>query len=229
MIDFHCHLDLYPAPESVVRECVSRGLYVLAVTTTPSAWKGTRALVGDAHRIRVALGLHPQLAGERKGELALFNALLPATRYVGEVGLDGSPELRAQWSDQTYVFEHVLSACQSAGGRIITIHSRRAVAEVLDRVETYPGAGVSILHWYSGGQRDLARAADLGCWFSVGPAMIRGQKGRELIARMPKDRVLTETDGPFATLDGKRAVPWDVAEVLSPLAELWGVETNSGK
>jgi TatD DNase family protein len=226
MIDFHCHLDLYPVPADVVHECVARGLYVLAVTTTPSAWKGTSALVGDAHRIRVALGLHPQLASERKGELALFNTLLSEARYVGEVGLDGSPEFRSQWKDQTYVFEHVLSACQSAGGRIITIHSRRAAAEVLDRVEAYRGAGVPILHWYSGGQRDLVRAIDLGCWFSVGPAMIRGQKGRDLIARMPKERVLTETDGPFATLGGKSAVPWDVAEVIGPLAELWGVETE---
>jgi TatD DNase family protein len=58
MIDFHCHLDLYPEPQVVVRECVLRGIHALAVTTTPSAWQGTSELVSGADRIRVALGLH---------------------------------------------------------------------------------------------------------------------------------------------------------------------------
>lgn len=41
MIDFHCHLGLYPNPPAVRDECVRQGLYVLSVTTTPSAWEGT--------------------------------------------------------------------------------------------------------------------------------------------------------------------------------------------
>src|SRR5437868_5038347 len=57
----------------------------------------------DSQRIRTALGLHPQLAHERKSELALFDALLPKTDYVGEIGLDGSPEYRPHWNDQVAV------------------------------------------------------------------------------------------------------------------------------
>ena len=45
MIDFHCHLDLYPNPREVAKECAKRGLYVLSVTTTPSAWEGTSAVL----------------------------------------------------------------------------------------------------------------------------------------------------------------------------------------
>src|SRR5438552_1595155 len=100
MIDFHCHLDLYSQPRDVVEECIVRGAYVLAVTTTPSAWEGTSALVAGASRIRVALGLHPELAQERKVELPLFDKLLSRTKYVGEIGLDGSPELKGQWEHQ---------------------------------------------------------------------------------------------------------------------------------
>ena len=95
MIDFHCHLDLYPDPHAVVRECVARGLYVLSVTTTPSAWAGTVALARNAPRIRTALGLHPQIAHERKGELPLFERLLPEVRYVGETGLRWRPRVQA--------------------------------------------------------------------------------------------------------------------------------------
>ena len=92
MIDFHCHIDLYPSPADVAQICADRGLYILSVTTTPSAWKVTASLAG--RRTQTTLGLHPQLAHERKSELPLFYDLLPQTAYVSEIGLDGAPEFR---------------------------------------------------------------------------------------------------------------------------------------
>ena len=223
MIDFHCHIDLYPDPRGVARECARRGLYVLSVTTTPSAWNGTMAVAAGLPRIRTALGLHPQIAHQRKHELSLFDRFLPETRYVGEVGLDGSQELKRYWSDQVAVFEHVLEACAAAGGRILSIHSRRAAPAVLGHLEKHPQAGVFVLHWFSGTQRDLARAVDLGCWFSVGPAMLTGERGRGLAARMPRDRILTETDGPFAKVDDRPVEPWDVGSAIETLGQTWDV------
>lgn len=228
MIDFHCHLDLYPNPHSVAAECRRRGLYVLSVTTTPSAWNGTKALSNGNDRIRTAIGLHPQIAHERRTELPLFDAIVTETRYVGEVGLDGLPELRPHWDAQVTVFEHILEACRRAGGRIISIHSRRAAKAVLDRLEKLPGAGTPILHWFSGSIRELERAIALGCWFSVGPAMLASEKGRALAARMPRDRVLTESDGPFAQIRGGPVMPWHAAEATAGLADLWSVSTAEG-
>ena len=221
MIDFHCHLDLYPDPHAVARACAEKGLYVLSVTTTPSAWPGTSALTSGATRIRTALGLHPQLAHQRKGELAIFEHFIPETRYVGEIGLDGTPEFKRHWEDQKLVYCRVLDVCRAAGGRVLSIHSRRAVTPVLDELEARPGVGTPILHWFSGSNRELARAIDVGCWFSVGPAMLRGDKGRELTKRMPKDRLLTESDGPFAQIDGRSAWPWEARNAVSELEKLW--------
>ena len=221
MIDFHAHLDLYPDPASVVREVTARGMYVLSVTTTPSAWKGTSALVQPGSRVRTALGLHPQLAHLRSGELALFDELLSEALYVGEIGLDGAPEFKRHWQVQLAVFDHILGACQSAGGRIMSIHSRRSTAAVLDRLEAFRGAGTPILHWFSGSRRELARATALGCWFSVGPAMLVAEKARNLLRDMPKERVLTETDGPFAQINGETAKPWDVLRATERLADVW--------
>lgn len=222
MIDLHCHLDLYPDPHQMVRDARMRDIFVLSVTTTPAAFTGTAALASDAPRIRTALGLHPQLAHERKGELPLFEELLPSTRYVGEVGLDGGPELKQHWPDQQLVFDRILGACARAGGRILSIHSRRAAKQVLDALERHADAGIPVLHWFSGTQRELRRAVAMGCWFSVGPAMLVGEKGRTLAAEMPRDRVLTETDGPFAQLDGQAARPWDAASAAVALSILWG-------
>lgn len=221
MIDFHCHIDLYPAPADVAQICADRGIYVLSVTTTPSAWKITSSLAG--RRTQTALGLHPQLAYERKSELALFDKLLPKTSYVGEIGLDGAPEFRKSWQDQCDVFEHILRSCEDAGGRIMSIHSRRAASAVLDRIESYPRSGTPVLHWFSGSNKELDRAIDCGCWFSVGPAMLAGERGRKLAARMPRERMLTESDGPFASIDGRSLQPWDVSIAEANLANLWKV------
>jgi len=204
-----------------MRECVDRGLYVLSVTTTPSAWTKTAALALDAPRIRTSLGLHPQLAHERKSELVLFETALPETKYVGEIGLDGDPNLKSQWEDQVIVFDRILHLCQRAGGRILSVHSRRCAAAVLDRLEIHRGAGTPVLHWFSGTVRELKRAIDLGCWFSVGPSMLTSTKGRDLVAIMPRNRLLTESDGPFAQLDGRAILPWDAGRAISGLAEMW--------
>lgn len=226
MIDFHAHLDLYPDPRGIAKEIAARGMYVLSVTTTPSAWRGSSALAIPGSRIRTALGLHPQIAHERFGELPLFDMHLHETMYVGEIGLDGGPEFKQHWQTQVIVFEHILNACRLAGGRIMSIHSRRAAPAVLDRLEANPGAGTSILHWFSGGKRDLQRAIDSGCWFSVGPAMLISEKARALVREMPRDRVLTETDGPFAQIGGVSAMPWDASVAITQLAELWGGMTE---
>lgn len=220
MIDFHCHLDLYPAPTHVAEECERRRLYVLSVTTTPSAWHGSSGLARG--RTRTALGLHPQLAHERSHEIALFDELVGTTRYVGEIGLDGSPEFRQYWEAQLEVFRHILKSCSQAGGRVLSIHSRRATKDVLDCLEETPGSGVPVLHWFSGSSRELKRAIELGCWFSVGPAMLSAKRGRSLVERMPRDRILTESDGPFAQAAGAPLYPWDVAVAVEILSGLWG-------
>jgi TatD DNase family protein len=227
VIDFHCHLDLYPNHHEVRQECDRRGMYVLSVTTTPSAWKGTAALAAGSLRIRTAVGLHPQVAGARKSELGPFDELLPEAHYVGEIGLDGAPGHRDSWDDQVAVFEHILSQCAMADGRIMSIHSRRAISAVLDCLEKVPQAGVPVLHWFSGSVRDLDRAVRLGCWFSLGPAMLATEKGRNLAARMPPDRVLTETDGPFAQVNGRSIMPWDVEDAINRLAQIWNLSEGS--
>ncbi len=223
-VDLHCHLDLYPDPAAVARRCAESGAYILSMTTTPKAWRGTSALAKGHDRIRTALGLHPQIAHERVGELPLFDALLPETRYVGEVGLDGSPECKPHWREQLHVFEHVLTASAQAGGRILSIHSRRATTEVLDALARHPEAGIPILHWFSGSKTELRRAVEMGCWFSVGPAMALGKRGRDLLAAMPRDRVLTETDGPFVIFNGQPLQPGEVSEAWHSLAACWGSE-----
>lgn len=221
MIDFHCHLDLYENPTSVSQRVVAEGLHVLAVTTSPRAWAGTRALFASLPRVRVGLGLHPQVVQERHAEVDMLCGLISQARYVGEIGLDGSAEHRASLTVQTRVFRQILAACAEDGGRILSVHSRGATSAVLDELERCPKSGTAVLHWFSGTRKELDRAIALGCWFSVGPAMLRGEKGLALAGAMPRQRILTETDGPFAREQGKPLMPWDIVLAESRLGKLW--------
>ena len=215
----HCHLDLYPDPFQVAEECKVRGTYVLSVTTTPMAWDGTSKLAEGCQRIRTALGLHPQLAHQRAHEIELFDALLPDVKYVGEIGLDGGKGFKDHWDVQLKVFRHILKSVDRVGGRIMSIHSRGSATAVLNELAGV--SGVPILHWFTGTPVELKRAIDMGCWFSVGPAMLSTIKGRNLVSMMPKGCIVTETDGPFAKLSGKQLFPWDVEVSIGQISRIW--------
>jgi TatD DNase family protein len=229
LIDFHCHLDLYPDPAATARKAVEDGVYVLSVTTTPSAFAGTAALALEGGRIRTALGLHPELAATRRHELRLFYELLPTTEYVGEVGLDGSKAHRDTLTTQAEVLHEILDACAAVGGRVISLHSRGAVEMLLDMLEFEPLAGKFVLHWFSARPATIARAADMGCWFSIGSCMMLSKSGRDAVDAMPIDRVLPETDGPFGMAEGVPLVPGGVGSVYRDFAQLKSISSNEAE
>jgi len=227
MMDMHCHIDLYPNPKEIIDECVRNKLYILSVTTTPKAWNGTYALTQGLPRFNTALGLHPQLAHQRENELPLFDELISETKYVGEIGLDGSKEYRPYIDSQLRVFRHILDKCQRSESKIMTIHSRGAVSMVLDELENYPKAGAPILHWFTGTKKELSRAIDLGCMFSIGPMMSGSKKGKNIIEGIPRDKILLETDGPFTMLNNKSLRPTDSFLVATYLSEIWELSQES--
>lgn len=217
----HCHIDLYPDPHHIAKQCTERRLYVLSVTTVPSAFEGTLALAPEGGRIRTALGLHPELAVARERELPLFEQLLPKTRYVGEIGLDGSRDHRATLDHQAAILSDILRMCARAGGRTITLHSRGAAGPLLDRLAAESAAGTFVLHWFLGSARQIVRASEMGCWFSVGPSMLASASGTAAVAKMPVDRILPESDGPFGLFEERAAYPWDAWNIVPTLAKLW--------
>lgn len=223
MIDFHCHLDLYPDPVAAAAAAQQDQVAVLSVTTTPSAFAGTVTLAAERPMIRTALGLHPELAQQRGHELALFDHLVATTPFVGEIGLDGSSRFAQTRTAQAEVFTHILQSCATVGGRVLSIHSRGAVRPALDALRAQPGAGIPVLHWFTGTVRQAEAAIEQGCWFSIGAPMLMTAKGRELVATLPRDRVLTETDGPFVTHEDRTVVPRDVAVTQRLLAACWDV------
>jgi TatD DNase family protein len=222
LVDFHCHLDLYPDLDSAVKEAEDAGIFTLAVTTTPKAWPRNYELTRRTRHVRAGLGLHPQLVADRHAEIALWENYLPETRYVGEVGLDASPQYYRSFDLQKQVFERILKECAKAGSKILSVHSVRAATPVLDLIEAClpSGRGQVVLHWFTGSKAEGRRATELGCYFSINAAMMAKEKGRELVATLPLERLLTETDGPFTKIDGRPARPVDVEITIGTLANV---------
>lgn len=225
-MDLHCHLDLYPDALKLLPEVARRNQFTLVVTTSPRAWVATSRVFAGFENIKVALGLHPEIAERKANERDLLLSCVAQAPFIGEIGLDGSPRCRPSLPLQRAILEAVIAECGRQGGRIISLHSRGAATEVLDVLEQYPSAGKPILHWFSGTSKELQRAIELGCWFSVGPAMLSSAKGQELLSGMPTDRVLPETDGPFATVNKAPLMPWQGEDIVPVLSQIWREPTN---
>lgn len=228
-VDFHCHLDLYPDLEVAIAKAEAARIYTLTVTTTPKAWPRNHQLTRGTRYVRAALGLHPQLVAERANELTLWERHLPETCYVGEVGLDAGPRFYKSLDVQKQVFRSVLERCAEAGGKILTVHSVRSASMVLDMVERHlpPDRGVVVLHWFTGSKAEARRAADLGCYFSVNAEMTHSDRGRALIADLPIDRLLTETDGPFTQIDGRPTEPIDARVATEAISRVRNVTADA--
>ncbi len=227
-VDFHCHLDLYPDFAEAVKAAEKAEVYTLTVTTTPRAWQRNLELTQDTRFVRAALGLHPQLVRERSDEIALWEQYLPETRYVGEVGIDAGPKYYRSVDLQKQIFEHVLKTCAQAGGKTLTVHSVRSATIVLDLIEAHlpQHRGQVVLHWFTGSKSEARRAIELGCYFSINAQMLKNDRGREIVSLLPKDRLLTETDGPFTQVDGRPATPRDVNIAIEGLANALGTSAQ---
>lgn len=219
-VDFHTHLDLYPDLRTAIATCDNRRTATLTVTTTPKAYARNRQLADVSEFVRVGLGLHPQLVAERFREIALFEKLLPRSRYVGEVGLDAGPRHFRSLELQKSIFERILQLCANEGEKILSIHSARAAKQVLDLLERHLPSqrGTAVLHWFSGSVSEARRAVTMGCYFSINERMLASPNGRRILNEIPENRLLTETDGPFVERDGKPIPAGDVTKAVEEIA-----------
>jgi TatD DNase family protein len=225
MLDAHCHIDLYPRPADVADRAAAAGVFTVVVTNLPSAYDRSRPHVAARPRLRLALGLHPLLAAEHSVERDLFRARAATTSFIGEVGLDFSQDGRATAELQVKSFQFVLETI-AAVPKFLSIHSRRAEARVLEML-TAAKRSPAVFHWYSGPLGVLRQAVASGHYFSVNPSMLSSPNGQKIIAAIPRDRILTETDGPFVNVAGQPAEPPDVRLVEEGVARQWGVSDTA--
>mgnify|MGYP001105531891 CR=1 FL=1 len=94
-------------------------------------------------------------------------------------------------------------------------------------LKQFPKSGTPILHWFLGTKKQVLDAVDLGCYFSVGPAMLESARGKKVISWLPQERILLETNGPFAKVEGQALFPSDVGVVIDHLCILWNLDLEN--
>ncbi|SNV51170.1 Deoxyribonuclease TatD [Chryseobacterium taklimakanense] len=226
-IDAHCHIDLYQNPRKILIEANNSNLAVLSMTNLPSHFELGYSYFKTLKKVRLALGMHPLMAEFHKKEFPLFMRNLHKTSYIGEVGLDFSMEGINTKDIQIETFTKILS--NIIGQRkILSIHSRKAEREVLNLLKEYKIRN-AIFHWYSGSIKLIDEIAECGFFFSVNSAMIKSQNGRKILQKIPKNFLLTETDGPFVQENNTPLKPGQVESVITFLSELWSVSESDVK
>ncbi|MEV4845099.1 TatD family hydrolase [Micromonospora matsumotoense] len=224
LLDTHCHLDAYPDPSHILAGATSAGVELVAVTNSPDDYRRMATLLPRNGPARAALGLHP-LNAERLGMSGVlrFSRHAGDAAWIGEIGLDFSPAGRDTRTTQLRIFDALLALPQLKD-RPVTVHTRGADRVAVQRLAD---AGIrAVLHWYTGplDVADVALAA--GLHFSINPAMLASMKGRTLLAKLPHDRVLFETDGPHARRAGHPCQPANLPEMAENLAQLWEVNAT---
>lgn len=222
LVDTHCHVDLFPDTAALLREIETHRILVIAVTNVPSVFFHTKKLAETCRYLLPAIGLHPELVKSHHHELDEFRRLVRQARFVGEVGLDHVTSDKTLRLRQRQTFMEILSCCNDHGGKVLTVHSRRAATDVISSIGPRFN-GTIVLHWFTGTIQDAEQALENGFYFSVNPAMTIASSSEKLLGMLPRDRVLTETDGPFVKWGTKPAMPVQTANVAKHLSTLWGL------
>lgn len=238
IIDSHVNLH---APqfdedrEAVIARARAAGVgLMLTICDKVSSFEAVHAVATAHDDIWASAGTHPHEAKENPFLSADNLISLSESRKVvgiGECGLDFHYDLSPR-DIQQQVFAAHIEAAQRTGLPLI-VHTREADEVMGDMLETaYVKAPFRMLmHCYTSGAQLARRAAALGAWFSVsGIATFKAaQEVRDIIADMPADRIMIETDCPYLApvpMRGRRNEPAFVGYVLAELARIrgWSLE-----
>jgi TatD DNase family protein len=234
LIDSHVNLHspqfAEDQAEVIARARAAGVARMITICDRVTSFPAVRAIAEAHDDIWCSVGTHPheakddpQLRAEILVELAGHDRVVG----IGETGLDFFYDLSPR-DIQAQVFAAHIAAARTTGLPLI-VHSRDADDVMAQMLETEMARGrfKLLLHCYTSGADLARRAAALGAWFSVsGIATFKAAEDvRAVIADMPADRIIVETDCPYLApvpMRGRRNEPAFLPHVLAKLAEVRG-------
>ena len=232
LVDSHCHLD---APEfdrdreAVIRRARDAGiLHQVIPAIDAQGWPKLRELCRSAPGLFPAYGLHPMyLSAHQAAHLAQLAEWLEQENpvAVGECGLDYFVEGLEHEAQQFY-FDGQLALARDFDLPVI-VHARRAVDAVIASIRKIGGLR-GVVHSFSGSAEQAAQLHKLGFLLGIGGPVTfeRANRLRGIVATMPIEQLLLETDSPdqpSAGHRGERNEPARLVEVLDVVATLRGI------
>lgn len=241
LIDTHAHLqepEFSDDFEAVVGRASDAGVgtLVLPAVDLDSARAGLE--LADRHDgVFATAGYHPHEASRLDDEaLQAVEALLddPKVVAVGEIGLDFY-RMHSPVEAQTAALDTML-ALAARRKMPVVIHCREAWQALADQLVPWArqagtlneGRPLGVLHYFSGTLEDAWRYVELGFMISVHTSVTHPKQTalRDVVAQLPLDSLVVETDSPFGAPQlhrGKRNEPAYVVEAAKQVAELHDV------
>lgn len=202
LIDSHVHTDdhrLEPDLQRVLLDARAAGIIAQIVPgVTRVRWPGIRQLCAQHSDLHACYGLHPCYCQEHQqsdlNELAVWLGRENAIG-VGECGLDYAISA-ADKPTQQHFFAAQLAMAREFNLPVV-IHARKALQDVIQMIRT-SGHHRGMVHSFSGSLQQATQLIDLGYKLGFGGATTyeRASRLRKLVAQLPLNALLLETDAP---------------------------------
>jgi TatD DNase family protein len=233
-IDSHAHLDMGEFDsdrDEVIQRALSADVrQVITVGIDASSSLKAISLTENYEPVFAAVGIHPHNADVAdKKDLKQIESLCVEKKVVaiGEIGLDFYRNLSSRHNQKKY-FKQQLDIAMRCNLPVV-IHSREAHDDVLEILSLFEGSGLNgVIHCFSGGI-DLAEAfIKMGYVISVAGTITFAEASpvHEVVAGIPPDRILIETDSPFLSpipYRGRRNEPGRVVHTAQKVADIRGI------
>ena len=217
LFDSHAHVDVEDYDqdrEAVLTECGE----ILAGVINPGVDRETSLKAMElAHQypfVYAAVGWHPEEIGRSTDQdirdLEAWCAD-PKVVAIGEIGLDYYNDENAPHDLQKKRFIQQLELAKKVNLPVL-VHDREAHGDMLAILQK-EGQGVTgVMHCYSGSLEMAKILLKMGWYFGFGGASTfkNSKRAKEVLAWLPEDRILFETDSPYMTPEpfrGKRNRP----------------------
>jgi len=233
LVDSHCHLDHLDLTkregglDAVLADAQARGVtQFLSVAVDLASSEKLVALTAQYSRVYSSVGVHPlQKIDQPVPSVAQLLSLAQAEGVVaiGETGLDNFYSAETLlWQRESFV-NHLVAAQQT--GKPIIIHTRDAREETMALLRAYPLTGGGVMHCFTETWEMAEAAIALGFYISFSGIVTFNSAAdlREVVKKVPLDRLLVETDSPWLAPvphRGKQNEPQYVREVAECVAGL---------
>ena len=229
LIDSHCHLDddrFNDCREQVLDQAILAGVTRMVVpATTANRWEKVKQVCADHDGLYPAYGLHPMFVEQHQVvHLRELDEWLEREQpiAVGECGIDFfHSRVDEKWQRQLFLEQLQLANTHRLP---LIVHVRKAMDEVISLLRKHARYG-GVVHSFAGSQQQALQLYDLG--FKLGIAATvgfeRARKLRAVVAAMPDDALLLESDAPDqpgAAHRGQPNQPAYIVEHLQTMAEL---------
>lgn len=143
---------------------------------------------------------------------------------IGEVGLDyytvRTDEDRIKMRG---IFEMFIELAEQLDIPLI-VHSRSAGKEAIN-ILTEKNAKKVLMHAFDGKASYALKGFEAGFFFSIPPSVVRSPQKQKLVARLPLEGILLESDSPVLGIDPfKRNEPADIVFSLKEIARIKRVD-----